>query len=203
MTGLAREPLAILILAAGRSRRMGKDNKLCHLLKDKPLLQHSLEACHQAAIAPCFVVTGYDAAPITALANRFEMPCLYHQAHDKGMGTSIAYGISQLAGRFDQIMIMLGDMPFVTPDHITALYQAHCTLANPQERISRPLYDGKAGHPVIWGRHFFDALAKLDGDIGGQSLITQTTCHLVPLSYDRKAPLPATVFDQPDDFLMH
>lgn len=202
MSTTQRDPLAILILAAGQSQRMGQDNKLCHPFQNKPLLQHSLDAFYQAAIAPCFVVTGHDAPAITSLAKGCDMQCLYNPDHHKGMGSSIAYGVRQLAQSYDHIMIALGDMPFVLPAHITALCQAHFALAAPQERISRPLYGGTLGHPVIWGHCFFEALGQLDADIGAQSLITEPACHLVPIAIDSNAPHPAIDFDRPDDFLM-
>ena len=66
-------------------------------------------------------------------------------------------------------MILLGDMPLVTPEIIGRLIAAF----NPGEgrAICVPVHEGRRGNPVLWGREFFAEIAKLDGDEGARRLL--------------------------------
>ena len=55
-------------------------------------------------------------------------------------------------------------MPLIKPDLIKALLRDHLGLTDAPDRITLPVYDGRRGNPVIWGRMFFDGLMSLTGD---------------------------------------
>ncbi|MBF2948087.1 NTP transferase domain-containing protein, partial [Pseudomonas aeruginosa] len=64
------------------------------------------------------------------------------------------------------IAVLLGDMPWIAADTLERL----AAMATP-EAIVFPLYDGQRGHPVLFGRAFWDALAQLDGDQGARRVL--------------------------------
>lgn len=193
-------PLAIIVLAAGTSSRMGEANKLLTSLHGSSLISHALRACQESKSGAIYTITGYQASAITELAARYEAQALYHEAYDKGLGTSLAFALTQLAEHYDNLMVMLGDMPYITSDIITKIAQAHLALPTPEAHITRPSFDGRHGHPVIWGRAHFAKLATLSGDSGGQALIDKQALHIVPITLAEAQQHPLKDFDMPADF---
>lgn len=206
MRQTARARLAIIICAAGQSTRMGGQNKLLTPLAGAPLLRHSLQAFCAAKAAPLYLVTGHEADKVQSLAAdvtkamSFDIACLYNPDFAKGMGTSIACAVRQLSDHYDSVMIALGDTPHITAPIITKLIASHHRLAAHHSRITRPLYNGRPGHPVIWGRDYLAALSTLSGDKGGQSLMTKQALSLVPFDSDNSLPNPADDYDIIADF---
>lgn len=188
-------PLALMILAAGQSKRMGAVNKLTMSVNDKPLLYHSLKACHDAACGSVYVITGHDRDIISQLAAPFDITAIHNADYRQGIGSSIACGISYLQHHYSDILIALGDTPFITSDMVINIVQSHLARPEHHRLVTRPVYGGHQGHPVIWGRDFFPKLAKLEGDKGGLSLIPQQALNLV--AFHSKD--PARDIDKPAD----
>ena len=68
------------------------------------------------------------------------------------------------------MMMFLGDMPFITTDRIDELINSHLRLESRWSRITAPLIDGARGHPVIWGQSFFGDISQIEGDTGARAL---------------------------------
>ncbi|NQA49427.1 nucleotidyltransferase family protein, partial [Pseudomonas aeruginosa] len=84
-----------------------------------------------------------------------------------GMGHSLAAGVAAARNSPARaIAVLLGDMPWIAADTLERL----AAMATP-EAIVFPLYDGQRGHPVLFGRAFWDALAQLDGDQGARRVL--------------------------------
>ncbi len=152
-----------LILAAGRSSRMGDRNKL--LLEDGrgPVVCQIADTLHAANVRDIIAVTGRDAEQITnALA---PIRTVYNPDYAEGLSTSLKSGIAALPETWDAVIICLGDMPAIIPHTITAL----CTAAQQSCDAVVPIHDGKQGHPVIWKRAAFPLLMQAQGDLGGKA----------------------------------
>ena len=52
--------ISAILLAAGQSRRLIKENKLTKIYKSKPLINHSLNSLVKSKIAKIFIVLGYE-----------------------------------------------------------------------------------------------------------------------------------------------
>lgn len=163
--------VAIIIAAAGMSRRFQPGHKLLAMLGNKPVLQHTLEQAVATGM-DVFVVARPDNRQIHALVQHATLvPCA-----SGGLGDSIAAGVTA-AARYDGWLIALGDMPLLK----TASYQAvgQALLNSP---VVRSEVDGKPGHPVGFHKGFYPALVALTGDEGARALLVSQAVTLVRLS---------------------
>jgi molybdenum cofactor cytidylyltransferase len=161
--------VAALVLAAGRSTRMGAVNKLLIPLEGRPLVRHAVEAVLGAQLAPVFVVTGHQRGVVEAALEDLPVKFVENKDYAAGMSTSLKRGIAALPQDCDGVLVALGDMPRVTAPEIGRLVNAF----NPVEgrTIIVPTRRGKRGNPVLWGRKFFDEIQQVSGDAGARSVL--------------------------------
>src|SRR5438552_14370402 len=74
----------------------------------------------------------------------------------RGMFSSIQKGVAQAQG--DAILVMPGDMPFVSPDTVRAVIAAYKRTP----AIVSPRYQGKRGHPVALPASLRDEIRAAD-----------------------------------------
>lgn len=166
--------LAVLILAAGASRRLGRPKQLL-LYEGKTLLEHA--ATHALALSgDVFVVLGHSHDACTAALNGLPVTLLHHSGFEEGMGSSIAFGIGHLHV-FEHVLIMLSDQPLIPRGHYLALKEA--IVQTPGLSIAS-FYHGTPGVPAVFPRASFASLEGLRGDRGAKPLLSSTTHH-VPL----------------------
>lgn len=172
--------IAAIVLAAGRSSRMGSDNKLLVDLDGQPLLSRTLSVLGASAVHSMVVVTGHDHEAVGAVASAAGATVVHNPEHAAGMSTSIRAGLAALEP-VDGVLIALGDMPFVRPQDIEALLEAF----DPQggAPIVVPIHDRKRGHPVLWAWQYVPELMALTGDVGARSVLAAHAddVHHVPV----------------------
>jgi molybdenum cofactor cytidylyltransferase len=160
--------IAAIVLAAGLSRRMGR-NKLLLPVAGKPMVVRVVDALLQSMIGEILVVTGHQAEEVAALLASRHVRFLHNPDFAEGLGTSVARGISGLPEDVDGALVALGDMPRLGPAEIDRLIAAF----NPLEgrAICVPTHAGKRGNPVLWARRFFAEMQALSGDTGAKPLM--------------------------------
>jgi molybdenum cofactor cytidylyltransferase len=162
------QPVAAIVLAAGRSSRMGA-NKLLAELDGVPLVRHATVAALASAARPVVVVVGNEAARVRAALAGLEVIFVDNPDFATGMASSLRAGVAavpEAAGA----LVCLGDMPRVTAAHLAALLGAFAE-AHDDGAIVVPTCDRKRGNPVLWGRGRFAEIADLTGDVGARALI--------------------------------
>lgn len=163
-----RPKIAAVILAAGKSSRMGR-NKLLLDFRGKPILDHVADQTAAAGISDIVVVCGHQAGKVrAALADR-KLKVVEARDYQLGMSASLKAGIRALPPGTDAMLVLLGDMPQVSPELIKRLIAAY----NPLEgrAIVLPSHQGKRGNPVLFDRRFFPEMLELEGDVGARHLI--------------------------------
>jgi CTP:molybdopterin cytidylyltransferase MocA/xanthine/CO dehydrogenase XdhC/CoxF family maturation factor len=160
--------IAGIVLAAGTSSRMGR-NKLTAIVADKPLVRHAVDTALGAALDPVMVVTGHDDAAVRAALEGAPVIFVHNSKYAEGLSTSLRAGIAALPPHCDGALILLGDMPAISPD------LARRTVAAFQPSAGRSICvataHGRRGHPVLWGRQLFGEIETLHGDSGARSLM--------------------------------
>jgi molybdenum cofactor cytidylyltransferase len=174
----------IALMAAGNARRMGGENKLLKPFRGKPLIAHAALAVHEARNAPKFVVTGRDNAAIAETLRPFGFAETFNPRFETGFGTSLAAAMNavvQIAPKAAGILVMLGDMPFVTAMDLDRMTEHFVALGC--HAVVRAADHGKPGNPVIVPRQVFAAMAQLNGDDGAKRLIESAglATHLVEI----------------------
>jgi molybdenum cofactor cytidylyltransferase len=194
----ARRPVVCaVVLAAGQSRRMGGRDKLLEPVAGSPLLRHVVQALPASSVDEIVVVLPPDpGGRLTALAGTKARAVINPRAAE-GMGTSVGAGVTALKAEADAVLIVLADMPEVTAGDYDRLIAAF----DPAEdrAIVRAVTDtGQPGHPVLFGRRFFELLQALEGDRGARSLIEDHPEFLVDVTLPGAA--AATDLDTPGDW---
>jgi CTP:molybdopterin cytidylyltransferase MocA/xanthine/CO dehydrogenase XdhC/CoxF family maturation factor len=185
--------IAGIILAAGMSSRMGR-NKLTMPLQGKPLVRHAVEAALAGKLDPVIVVTGHEAASVRSALAGLPVRFAHNPAFAEGLSTSLQTGIAAVPRNCEGAMVLLGDMPGIGPDLVVRLAAA---FEPTQSRaICVATAQGARGHPVIWGRTFFAAIAELTGDVGARSLMARHADQVWEVDAGDDAPLAD--IDTPD-----
>ena len=161
--------IAALVLAAGRSRRMGAVNKLLAEIDGKPMVAHVVAAATASKAATVVVVTGHEAERIRAILADADVPFVENPDYAEGLSTSLRAGLAALPDDIDGAVVCLGDMPRVTGALIDALIDAFEPAKG--AAICVPTHRGKRGNPVLWARRFFAEMSTVTGDTGARHLI--------------------------------
>jgi CTP:molybdopterin cytidylyltransferase MocA len=145
-----------LILAAGEGRRFGGIKQLAEI-DGKPLLQHVIE---MAAPYDPLVVLGAHADEIRRVIDVGDHIVIDDWA--EGQSASLRAGVAAI-GPADRLLVLLGDMPFVTRSACEAVLNAG--------GCARAVYDGVPGHPVVLDRAVLARISELRGDHGARHLL--------------------------------
>jgi molybdenum cofactor cytidylyltransferase len=161
--------IAALVMAAGRSSRMGPANKLLAEVDGKPMVRRAVEAALASAAAPVFVVLGHDAHRLRTALRGCKVHFVDNPDFAEGMSTSLRRGLAALPDDADGAVVLLGDMPRIDQAAIDRLIAAF----DPDEgrSICVPVWNGKRGNPVLWARRYFSEMADIAGDVGARHLI--------------------------------
>ena len=163
-----------VILAAGQSRRMGAQNKLLAESDGVPILRRTAQAMLDGGLIDLVIATGHEHRLVAAALDDLPVTCIYNDEYQSGQASSVACGVRHHQnGSHAAVLIALGDMPLVRPELIAALLRDHSSLPDATDRITLPVFDGRRGNPVIWGRGFFDELVALTGDAGGRIIFAE------------------------------
>lgn len=163
--------LAILLLAAGASRRFGMADKLLADLNGRPLCAHTATALRTAMPAsPMVAVVPVGATALrAALADHVDTFAENPDAAE-GVASSLRCGLAALPEDLDGVLISQADMPGLTAEFISGLVAAF--EAGDRARVVYPRdAHGRQRTPVIWPRHDFGTLRGLTGDRGAKNLI--------------------------------
>jgi molybdenum cofactor cytidylyltransferase len=161
--------IAAIVLAAGRSTRMGGSNKLLAEIKGRPLVRIAAEEALASQARPVIAVTGHQRERVEAALGGLDVTLVHNPDFAEGLSTSLKVGIAAVPADVDGAIVCLGDMPQVNAPLIDRLLAAF----EPEKGalVVVPTIGGKRGNPVVWSRRFFPELAALDGDIGARHLI--------------------------------
>jgi molybdenum cofactor cytidylyltransferase len=167
--------IGAVLLAAGPSTRFGGNNKLLAEMGAQPLIRVVAESIRQAdRISEIVVVTGYDQLPIERALDGLHLRFVHNPDWAKGMGSSIAVGVSAVESTLDGCFIMPGDMPLLQPALLEQLIEGF-VLAHERLIVVPVTMSGEQRNPVLWPRRLFGLLTALDGPEGGKNSLKALT----------------------------
>lgn len=188
--------VALLILAAGESKRMGTPKQLMNW-KGKSLLQHVIDEGEASNIHEVFVVLGakVDEIKATLIFNKNNV-CI-NSEWKEGMGTTLSCGVRFILDKptaFEAIVIALVDQPLINAAYFNEMirvWQAQKSLMVVSE------YDETLGVPALFDKHYFLDLLQLDGRVGARHIIRNYPKR------QSKLKIRGTLFDvdTPEDYL--
>lgn len=159
--------LSIIILAGGRSERMGSMKQLLPWGR-KTILQHLIDVAAAVKPAEMIVVLGYNAQQISEVIKSSPVKIVVNDEFKKGMSSSLKAAMKNISQQSDAYVFMLGDQPLVTADMLSQLLSRH---ASSSRGITVPVYKGIKGRPVVIAGKYREELMTLSGETGARQVI--------------------------------
>lgn len=154
-----------ILLAAGFSRRFGANKLLQPLADGVPMALAAARRLRAALPDVLAVVNPHDPELARLLAEDGFLVTVCPRAQE-GMGASLAWAVSH-APQASAWIVALADMPFLQPATIARVADA---IERPTT-LAAPMFRGRRGHPVGFGRAYFERLVQLAGDEGARSIL--------------------------------
>lgn len=157
---------AAVVLAAGGSRRLGVPKQLL-CWHGSSLVRRAVGAALGSGCRPVYVVVGSQAQEVVAELSDTRAVVVENSAWQQGLAGSIAAGVRAATADAEPaaLLLMLVDQPHVSVDVLARLRSAF------DGGIAAARYAGTLGVPAVFGRQYFRALLRLQGDRGARSLI--------------------------------
>jgi molybdenum cofactor cytidylyltransferase len=173
--------ISALILAAGAARRFGQPKQLLPWGPDNTILGTVIDtvSCN-SKISSLNVVLGahYDAITSTIPDKLSKTHIIRNTLWQQGMFSSITAGLIELSAKpkAGGILVLLGDMPFISPQVIAEFIHAASACASEHPLIIAT-EQGKPAHPyLIWQQHIGEILS-LSGKSGIRPFIQSHFPH--------------------------
>ena len=161
--------IAAIILAAGKSARMGRAKQLLRL-GDTTVLGQTIANVRRAALDEIILVLGASAEAIRRQLLAEDLKVVVNAHYEQGMATSLRAGLEAVSPQTSAALIVLADQPLIRPATLTQLAD-HYRRTSPQILI--PTYRGTRGNPVLLDRSLFAEAMALEGDVGCRALFAQ------------------------------
>lgn len=173
-----------LILAAGKSRRMGSPKSLLPLAGETAL-ERSVNLFKTAGIRDIRVVTGHNADMVRDRLPELPVQWIHNDAFQQGMLSSIKKGVATIGIDRSWFFLLPVDIPLVRPRTLTTMLKAR-SASNNDISILHPTFMARRGHPpLISTRHIPDILSwNGPGGLGGFLACHQTDAMEVPVIDD-------------------
>ena len=175
-------PISGIVLAAGRSRRMGADNKLLLPWGHRTVIEEVVGTAMTASLQELVVVVGHDGERVTRAVQAYPVIVAMNERFEEGLSTSVRAGVEAACSDTHGYLFFPGDMPAVSTATVVELCRRFCEAGD--ESIAAPFTDGRRGNPVIFGRAYRDELLALTEDRGAGGLITANGANLIEVEVD-------------------
>jgi molybdenum cofactor cytidylyltransferase len=186
--------VAGILLAAGTSSRMGS-NKLLFELEGESVLRRAAKRALAGGLSPLVVVLGHE----SDLAHREieDLPCQWalNPLYEQGINSSLKSGVMAVQGlKAPAAMVMLADMPYVTPEMIAAMIDRFRTTTAP---LVISDYEGVNAPPMVYDRSLFMELLMMTGEGCGRQVVKRhrSEAEVIPWPVAALADL-----DVPEDY---
>jgi molybdenum cofactor cytidylyltransferase len=158
--------VAAIVLAAGRSRRMGAFKPLLPF-GEHTVIETCIDNLRGAGVREIVVVLGYRAEELRACLSRLPVRLALNEQVGSEMGASIALGVEQVSSETKALLVALADHPAVTSDVIKFLIERWKETG---ARLVVPAWRGRGGHPVLVDLAYREELSRLNEGRGLRGL---------------------------------
>ena len=201
-----KEPIAGIILAAGKASRYGQPKQLLDF-HGQPFVRAVAETALKAGLWPVVVVTGANAESVGAAVADLPVKIVQNAEWESGQGSSIRAGILECRSRASAgvevelpdskkvggAFFLLADQPQVSVEVILALVERH---SQDLPAVLAPYVFDQRANPVLFDQVTFADLLQLTGDQGGRAIFGKFSPRYVNW-YDKQLLLDV---DTPADY---
>jgi molybdenum cofactor cytidylyltransferase len=159
-----------IVLAAGRSSRMGRSKALLPLGGDT-FLTRIVRTLQGAGVDDVVVVLGHDADLIAASldATDLQLRVVVNREYDRGQLSSLLAGLNVVdRPGVEAVLVTLVDVPLVSAATVRAVIERYRQTRAP---VVRPTSGERHGHPLLLDRTLFDELRRADDVSGAKPVV--------------------------------
>ncbi len=149
--------IAAIVLAAGKSSRMGS-NKLLLSLDGESIIEHILDNLSEYET---IVVTGHRREDIEDLVKTRGVQTVYNPDYEQGMTTSFQTGLRNIDDDVDAVFIVLSDTFGFRPSLLDEIVEK---MESTGAKLVSPVYESKRGHPVLVSSELFSEFLNMSRD---------------------------------------
>jgi molybdenum cofactor cytidylyltransferase len=189
--------VAAVVLAAGESRRMGR-NKLLLPWSDTTVLGRTLDNVTAAGVFETVIVTGHERESVIRIVTPSGLPTIHNTDYANGMLSSVQAAVRQLPPHVSAALVVLGDQPMVPPAVLDRLLSAYA--ATPRGLVA-PTFNGRRGNPVLIDRRHFAELLALPAEAAPRVLLQNHRDDVLSVAVNSEAILHD--LDQPQEYERH
>jgi molybdenum cofactor cytidylyltransferase len=173
--------LAVAILAAGESRRMGRPKALV-AFKGLTFVEHLLAATRHPRVGVVRVVLGANAPSVAAELKLDSEMIVVNEAWRDGQLSSVQAAIRSLPTEAtDGLILCPVDHPLITLRLVSQLIAESDTG---KKLIVLPVHLGRRGHPVIFRARLYDELLAASSDVGARQVVWAHPDEIAELATD-------------------
>ena len=176
--------IAILVLAAGGSSRMGEHKQLL-LWKNKTLVENAVQSVLGVSRSDAYVVLGANHKQIEEVLNPYSVKTIYNHDWKQGLGNSIACGVKHVKGlEYEGVLVMLADQPLITSEDLEGFI---IEFKKGSKSILASKYENDSiGVPVIFDKSYFVELTQLNEDKGAKTIIKKYSEKVMTINLGNK-----------------
>ena len=168
--------IAAIILAAGKSERMGRPKALLPI-RGKTFLENIIQTIQRSAVGTIVVVVGHHRDEIEEAIQLDHV--VFNPDYEQGMLTSFQAGIRALPPDAEGALLFLVDHPMTRTQTIEALIESF----KPGE-IILPTFNGRRGHPVLFSRAVLEEILQLPLSMGANTVVWKDPSRVVEVPVD-------------------
>ena len=161
--------ISAVLLAAGQSKRIERENKLIKKYKGKPLINHILKSLIKSKVNKIIIVLGYESRKIRKITLKSKkITFVFNSNYKQGISSSIKFGLKKINKKNKGFIIVQSDMPMITSSLINKIYYS---IIRNNELVHVLINRNKIGNPVGFNILTKDKFKKIKGNIGAKKMV--------------------------------
>jgi CTP:molybdopterin cytidylyltransferase MocA/xanthine/CO dehydrogenase XdhC/CoxF family maturation factor len=190
-----RKKVSSLILAAGKSTRMGQQ-KLLMTYQNSTIINTIVEKSLRSNVCKTIVVVGSHKDQIKEALINYNVCLIENENFENGMLSSVQAGVSVIDKNSDGILVLLGDQPMVSEKIINRLITS---FQKTSKGLIIPTFNRKRGHPVLIHSKYKEKITMLNSAIGLRELFINNNHDILEVEVNTISIL--NDIDTPEDYI--
>lgn len=187
--------IAGLILAAGKSERMGEPKAFLPY-RDGTFLSVLCSTLRASDLDEVRVVVGHESGNVIRRSGYERGLFVVNKQWERGMLSSIQAGLRAVDGpALEAIMLFPVDNPAVSVELVNLIIRRFRESGKP---VAVPLHGGRRGHPALFGREVFDELMRAPVEVGARAVVRSDPGRVLEIPVPESSVLVDV--DTPEDY---
>ena len=161
--------ISAILLAAGQSKRLLKENKLIKIYNNKPLINYALNSLIKSKVNKIFIVIGYEKNKVKKAATKSKkIKFIFNKNYKKGISTSIKCGLNKISKKNKGFIIVQSDMPFIKTIHINKICNS---IVRKKYLVHALKFRKRVGNPIGFDIAVLSKFKKIKGEYGAKFMV--------------------------------